>query len=203
MIITVNNPEVLVLKQVWDSAEERTAGLAEGLRRKMARDILVPAVQKFEEELIHKYQEFLTRVPSDRHHSAYGSEMISKTVYWVSVARIACGDIKEIPEVHHPSPKEKFTFVTPSKVLVPVLWEHHLEPRYRRGMHPPHFVLGKTKEGHVEKTDFSFLGHHLFRIRRSDLDSATKIEIAVGNESVGEWLRERKSAQTLNMLMRR
>ena len=200
MIITVNNPEVLVLKQVWDSAEERTAGLAEGLRRKMARDILVPAVQGFGGELILKYQEFLTRVPSGRHHSAYGSEMISKTVYWVSVARIAPGVVDEVPGI---PPPNHMSFATLSKVLVPVHWEIYLEPRYRRGVHLPHFALGKAKEGDVERTDFSFLGHHLFRMRRSDFDWATKIEIAVGNESVGKWLRERKSAQTFNMLMRR
>jgi len=46
----------------------------------------------------------------------------------------------------------------------------------------PLALLFSGKKKLPEKTDFSFLGHHLFRIRRSDLDSATKIEIAVGNE---------------------
>ena len=53
------------------------------------------------------------------------------------------------------------------------------------------------------RLDLALLGHHLFRIRRNDLGRATVVEIAVGNDSVGMWLRERKSAQTFNMLMRR
>lgn len=200
MIITANNPEVAVLNQVWNSVDRRTEGLAEGLKRRLARDVIAPAVAGFNGELILKYQEFLTRVPSGRHSFAHGFEMISKAVYWVSVARIAGSEIEEVSKI---PPPNHMSFATLSKILIPVLWETYLEPRYRRGIHRPYFALGKVAEGNKERTDFSLLGHHLFRFTRSDLDWATKIEIVVGNESVGAWLRERKSAQTFNMLMKR
>jgi hypothetical protein len=199
MIITENSPEVVILKRVWNYEDGRIEGLAEGLKR-LARSAILPAVQTFQGELILKYQEFLTRVPSGRHSFAHGSEMISKIVHWVSVARIAGSQIEEVPII--PAPNQ-MSFATPSKVLVPVQWEIYLKPQYRRGAHFPHFVLGEMTEQNERKFDLAPLGHHLFRMRRGDLDWATKIEIAIGNESVGTWLRERKSAQTFNMLMRR
>ncbi len=60
--------------------------------------------------------------------------------------------------------------------------------------------MTKQDEG---RFDLAPLAHHLFRMNRGELDWATKIEIAVGNESVGVWLRERKSAIAYNMFMRR
>jgi len=200
VIITSSDPEVLTLKSIWDSVGERTDELSEELKQRLVKDVFAPAVQEFNGELILKYQEFLTRVPSGRHSSAYGSEMIPKTVYWVSVARIAGSEIEEVPKI---PPPNHMSFATLSKILVPVLWEIYLEPRYRRGINRPHFVLGKPNEENESKFDISLLGHHLFRMRRTDLDLYTSIEIAVGNESVGAWLRERKSADVFSMLMRR
>lgn len=203
MIITANSPDVLALKSVWDSAKKRTEGLGSGLRRRLARSILAPALLGHEGELILKYHEFLSMCPSDFHSSAHGSKMVSETVRWVSVARLSDSEIEEVSEEKHPSPREKLVFSIPSRVLVSILWENNLVPRYRRGTNHPHFVFGKMAEQNEGKFDLALLGHHLFRHRRGDLDWATKIEIAVGNESVGAWLRERKSAQTFNMLMRR
>lgn len=199
MIITEYSPKVALLKQMWNSAGERTAELGEELKQRLVCDVLEPAVQKFDGQLVLKYHEFLTRVPSGRHSFAHGSEMVAKTVRWTSVARIAPGEVEEVPEDSTPSG----IFATPSKVLVPVLWEIYLEPRYRRSTICPHFVVGKVDELNKGKFDISLLGHNLFLMRRTDLSFATKIEIAVGNESVGAWLKERKSAQTFNMLMRR
>ncbi len=196
----MSSPEVAVLKQIWDSVDRRTEGLAEGLKRRLVRTAIAPAVAMANGELILKYHEFLTRVPSGRHSFAHGSEMISKTVYWVSVARIAGGGIEEVPEI---PPENHMSFATLSKVLVPVQWENNLMPRYRRSANSPHFVLGEMPERNEGKFDTAFFGHHLFRIRRGDFYWATTVEIAVGNDSVGMWLRERKSAQTFNMLMRR
>ncbi len=102
MIITANSPEVLVLRQVWNSAEKRTEGLVNGLRRRLTRSILAPALRGHGGELILKYQQFLTRVPSGFHSFAHGSEMIPKTVYWVSVARMARGVIEEFSEIPPP-----------------------------------------------------------------------------------------------------
>lgn len=186
--------------QIWNSVDRRTEGLAEGLKRRLARDVIAPAMAGFGGELILKYQEFLSRVPSGNHSRVYGSEMVTKTVYWVSVARIAGSEIEEVSKI---PPPNHMSFATLSKILIPVLWETYLEPRYRRGINRSHFVLGKPNEENESKFDISLLGHHLFRMRRTDLDLYTSIEIAVGNESVGAWLRERKSAQTFNMLMRR
>ncbi|MCR4285901.1 MAG: hypothetical protein NUW00_03325 [Candidatus Kaiserbacteria bacterium] len=205
MIITANSPDVLALKYVWDSAEKRTEGLGNGLQRRLTRSVLAPAIQGHVGELILKYQEFLTTVPNGFHSFAHGSGMRSETVRWVSVARLTGDTIEEIREEHHPlhAQGSKFTFITPSKVLAPVLWENNLKPRYRRGVNRPHFVFGKMAEQNEGKFDISLLGNHLFRYRRGDLDWATKIEIAVGDESVGAWLRERKSALAYNMFTRR
>lgn len=203
MIITANSPEVLVLRQVWNSTEKRTEGLVNGLRRRLTRSILAPALRGHEGELILKYHEFLSMRPSDFHSSAHGSKMVSETVRWVSIARLSDSEIGEVPEEKYPSPNEKLVFCIPSRVLVSILWENNLAPRYRRGTNRPHFVFGKMTEQNEGKFDLALLGHHLFRMSRYDLDWATKIEIAVGNESVGEWLRERKSAIAYNMFMRR
>lgn len=203
MIITSSDPEVLTLKSIWDSVGERTDELSEELKQRLVKDVFAPAVQEFNGELILKYQEFLSRVPNGNHSLAYGSEMVTKTVYWASVARIAHSDVEEVLKVRHLSPKKKFIFVTPSKVLVPVLWETYLEPQYRGGKNQTHFAVGEIAKANENKFDISLLGHYLFRFARNDLDWATKIEIAVGNESVSTWLRERESADVFSMLMRR
>lgn len=205
MIITGNSPEVVVLSRVWNSAEGRTEKLGEELRQRLLNEVLAPAVGDNVGELILKYHEFLMRVPNGNHSFAHGSEMETKTVYWVSAARIAHSKIEEIPwrRNHLESGKWKISFPTQSKLLVPVHWETHLEPRYRRNARQSYFRFGMPVEGNEGKIDVSLLGHHLFRQKRGDLDFATKIEIVIGNESVGIWLRERKSAQTFNMLMRR
>lgn len=76
-------------------------------------------------------------------------------------------------------------------------------PQYQSGEYQAYFVLGEPNDMEENKFDISLLGYHLFSLMKPRFDWATKIEIAVGNESVGTWLTERKSAQTFNMLMRR
>lgn len=112
MIITGNSPEVAVLKQVWNSAEGRDEDLMEDLRRRLMLQVLVPAMEGFSGHLILKYHEFLTRVSNGNHSFARGSEMETKTVYWVSVGRLSGCDIEEVPEVVHRVQGEN-KFVTP------------------------------------------------------------------------------------------
>lgn len=203
MIITASNPEVLALKSIWDSVGERTDELSEELKQRLVKDVFAPAVQEFGGELILKYQEFLSSVPNGNHSRVYGSEMVTKTVYWVSVARLAGGEIEEVSGKHHLSPKGKLILATPSKVLVPVFWEVYLGSRYRATSPRPRFVVGETAGGNGSRFDIALLGHHLFGVKKTDLDRATKIEIAIGNESVREWLRGRESARTYSMLCRK
>ncbi|MCF7815550.1 MAG: hypothetical protein K9M10_02190 [Candidatus Pacebacteria bacterium] len=201
MIITTSTPEVLVLKQIWDSAEKPIAGLRDGLQRRLVRTVFAPAVRKFSGELILAYHKFISKVPSGFHSFAHGSEMVAETVHWVSVARIADGQIEEVPE--EKGGTELIYTVTPNKVLVPVLSEITLKLRYRRNSFQPYFAIEKVVEPCDGKFDVARFGHCLFRHGKTGLDWATTNEIAVGNESVGTWLRERKSAQTYNMLCRR
>lgn len=198
---------MIELVQTWNLAPVRSDDLSQDLQGKVVREVIVPAVQDYKDELILTYHEFLTMVRSGSHSFVHGSEMISKTAYWVSVARIADGDFIEVPKVVHPpcGPEGEpvFSFITPRKFLAPVFWRSYLSPRYRNS-HQPYFVI--TPEKSVEEAnmfDVSYFGEQFFRLRQGKHDWATKVEIVVGNESVGEWLRKTKSARTYNQLQRK
>ncbi|MFZ2253108.1 MAG: hypothetical protein WAW13_02965 [Minisyncoccia bacterium] len=208
MIIDRNNPHVTGLEEVWNSALVRSDELSQELQGRLVQEVIAPAVQEFKGELVLKYHEFLTMVRSGAHSFAYGSEMISKTVYWVSVARIGDGEIMEVPEVVHPPcgpvDGQKLVLSTPRKFLVPILWGTYLSVRYRKNSRRPHFVITPKKSNEEMSTfDVAYFGEQLFRLRRGKHDWATKVQIIVGNESVGKWMKEAKSAGTYNQLQRK
>ena len=167
-------------------------------------EVIAPAVQEFKGELVLKYHEFLTMVPSGTHSFTHGSEMVSKTVYWVSVARTTDGKLIEVPKVDRPRIVGglKNVFTTSRKFLIPALWHEYLSPQYRNS-HQPYFAITpkKTKEEDVS-FDVAYFGEHLFRLKRGQYDWATKVEIAFGNESVREWLEKTKSVCTYGQLSR-
>ncbi len=207
MLIDCNNEAVIALLKVFDSAGERTSELQKSMEMRLAEEVLVPTIQGFQGELILTYNEFLSKRPSGSHSFAHGSEMITETVYWVSVARIGMGGIAHVPAVIHPpwGPKKgpKISLTTPQEFRVPVVWKRYLTDSYRR-QRAHHFVVDKGKpEDMSGSVDISFFGRHLFRIRRNGLDWATKVEIAIGDKSVAEWLKKVKSARVYNQLCRK
>lgn len=207
MIIDLNNPCVMGLVHTWNSALVRSSDLSQNLQKRLVREVISPAIQGFKGELVLKYRESLRVVPTGGHSFAHGSEMISTTVYWVSVGRIADGEIVEVPrgtpQPRGPEEKLKFVFVKPREFLVSNLWSVDLSPRYRHSGHP-YFVVASTKFKEKTSTfDVAYFGGHLFSQNHTALDWATKVVIAIGNESVREWLVKTKSARTYNQLSRK
>lgn len=206
MIIDEKNPRVIELIQAWNEAPIRSQELCEELQERLARQVIAPVVHEFKGELILKYHEFLAMVPSGVHSFAHGSEMVSKTVYWVSVGRIASGDRIEIPKIVHP-PRgpiggPKLTFVTPKQFIVLVLWSEYLKPQYQNSSQPSYFVVDSDQPKVDEcMFDVSFFGEDLFRLWEDRFSWATKNAIVVGNESVLEWMKKFNSEQTYTQLM--
>lgn len=206
MIIDQNNPRVIELIQAWNATSTRSGELCEEFQERLTRQVIVPAVQECTGELILKYHEFLTMVPSGAHSFAHGSQMVSKTVYWVSVGRIASGDRIEIPKIVHP-PRgpvggPKLTFVTPKKFIVLVHWSEYLKPQYKNSSQPSHFVVDQNQKKVDEfMFDVSFFGEDLFFLREDRFAWATKDAIVVGNASVLEWMKKLNSEKTYTQLM--
>ena len=197
MRITLDSPEVLALKKIWDSAEVQTPGKGEVLGNRLVQEVLVPAIRKFEGELILRYHEFLNKVPSGCHSIPHGTEMVTRTTYRTTVARLACCEIELVQG------REGFMspFRSPSKALATVLWGTDLEARYRSGDALPYFAFKHNGKSNENKLDLSLLGHHLFTMRKAEFDWATRIQIVIGNESVRTWLMERNSPTVFGALM--
>jgi len=92
MLIDRNHSAVAALVSEWrtlnhpDVAAKSEASLT--FQRALARQVMEPLAQGLFGEPILSYHEFLARVPSGSHSFIHGSEMISKTVPWVTVAKM-------------------------------------------------------------------------------------------------------------------
>lgn len=205
MLINDSNKMVQVLLNDWRALAPATAEeVSQAYQKTLAKLVIEPATQCFPGELILKYHEFLHLKPTGEHSFAYGSTMGSETVYWVTLGRMTKedGGLIEQPATERLIGPEdqQIRFVSPRKFLLPVEWKISLRPCWATS-HSPCFAIKqpdkKTPADDAwqrEPLDLSDLGQHLFRVRKNDLDWATKIFIVVGNESVMTWLDERQSS---------
>ncbi len=209
MLINSDHEAVKRLCETWKKYKGNSPYLRE-LRSKdharALRKILDEALLPFQGELILVYQTFLSSRPSGAHSFAHGSEMVSQTVYWVTVARIAEAKATYEKEGSRSMGigQERIRIGFASKYLVQVSMKKSLRPRYRGGKHEPYFVLpdasNESEAPEKMSLDIAVLGQHLFRVQPHKNDWYTKVEIAFGNASVEEWLKVHDSAEVIPML---
>jgi hypothetical protein len=173
--------------------------------RKILDEVVVP----FSGELMLVYKRFLTMKPSGTHSFAHGTEMVSATVYWLTVCRIARAEpiYEKAGTRVMGSGKDRIRIHFASKHLLPVTAKVSLMPRYRSGKHEPYFVLDSGVEPKPALNnradldiDLAVLGQHLFNVNPGNNDWYTKAEIAFGNDSVEAWLTEHDSTEVLSAL---
>lgn len=205
MLINDSNQTVQMLLSQWRAFAPATAEeVSQAYQKILAKLVIEPATQCFPRELILKYHEFLHMKPTGEHSFAHGSTMGSETAYWVTLGRMTKedGGLIERPATERLIGPEELPIrmVSPRKFLLPVEWKISLRPCWTTS-HSPCFAIKqpdkKTPADDAwqrEPLDLSELGSYLFRTRRGEFDWATKIFIAVGNESVMTWLDERQSS---------
>ncbi len=224
MLIDSHHPSVRALVTEWvgtqSASEEDRFRVSMALKEQLADQIL-GCIASFGGELLLMQHRFLTMLPSGAHSFAYGSEMMSKTVYWTHVARILAPPtvLKE-----HSSGSEigcdgvNIWFASSTIYYIPVAWQWALYPFYPNGGNQPSF--GFTKPGRrldwiwmrtskpevpsVPSSDplnISGFGDNLFRLRKGQYDWATKTCLAVGTEAVGLWLAEHRSQESFKRLV--
>lgn len=220
MIIDFDHPAVKALIAEWAGVqtvpENDQLELSRALKERLANQILA-LIASFGGQLILTYHEFLIMEPSGAHSFAHGSEMWSKTVYWMHVARL-CAPPSIVKE-HSPGSEIgrgqlKIRFAPSTTYLIPVAWQWALYPFYPDGGNQSfgftkfgRFLPWRTRrepdevsEPRADPLDISFLGDHLFKSRRGRHDWATKICLAVGTEAVGKWLTEHGSQAAFDQL---
>lgn len=215
MLIDAKHAEVLPLIKRWNSMRSPNPTQKErkshDLRRQLMLDIVEPKFKRYEGELILLYHTFLSMRPSGVHSFAHGSEMVSDTVYWVTVGRIDGTKLRRIRAQTHEVGARPFPlrFYTAPQFLVPLRSASvSLAPRYARDSHQPHFVIRERapNETALEPSfmlDISAIGNCLFALRRDKNDWATEVEIVLGTKSVRAWLAEHGSEETYQALRKR
>lgn len=224
MRIDQSHELIAPLAQAWQvtlphESSELAERASQNFQRRLVNEVFDPIITRFPGELILTYHKFLTMVPSGVHSFTHGSEMISKTVYWVTVGQIALAPVEiiETKEKRHSwdiGGVSPITLVTPPTFLVPVTKKLSLFPRYRMEHHNPYFVVEHPE--HEERKRYvlppdpvndillniSQFGQDLFQYGRSGrLDWATKNLLVVGNRSVKLWLESHGSSAAYDELV--
>lgn len=181
-----------------DWPDTKRARYAQTLQADLAGSIAKEALP-YGGQLILTYHEFLSMEPSGAHSFAHGSEMQSKTVYWVTIARLPRLVSLEQTKASSRTLQaggggSKIRFNTPARFFFPVRWTRQLWPIYPGTSRQPSFTLERPDKKPDDLADdkllnIGALGEHLFRTGPvGKLDWATKIYLVVGTSAVKSWL---------------
>ena len=223
MLIDRKTPGVAELLAKWNTLQPMEKyDRRERFKQRLAKSVIEPALRQFAGQLIIFYYEFLTKVPSGAHSFAYGTEMMSKTIYWVTTGRIR--NDRALSLIATPaqklmlsSPKKgavpKIRTVTSGKDRsIPIQWSEHLETHYHSGSNHPYFIRKNPAAKHtpaqgdsrkVLSIDISDFEHSLFRLVPGQFDWAINTALIIGTTEVRNWLAKHGSADTFPELAKR
>lgn len=215
MLIDRDHPLVQPLVRQWEvskklMSEKKSWSFGLRLERRLAHEITAQA-KEFRGQLVLKYHEFLSMVPTGEHSFAHGSVMGSQTVYWVTVARLSEEVALTATKLRRRTidyGEFKRRLVFPPQYSLAVVWQRTLWPIYRGESFRPVFVLERPNKKPETPPDqeetrllsIESLGNHLFSLRQGEHDWATKIEVVLGTSAVEQWLVEHRSAETFKQL---
>lgn len=218
MLVSYQHPEVAALKGGWQPfARNQTEGSIQKpeFECRLAETIVI-AAQPFVGQLILYFHSYVRRFNTG-HSFARGFETGSDTVYHVWVARLADHVGLHLEQNCYPVGKavglKALQQSSQLRYTVPVRWVRPLYPIYRNVGPCPSYILSppQPRKYHLPWTehldsdvlpfetdrrdlDISGYGRHIFRVGpEGDLDWSHQYEVALGTETVAEWLAKRGS----------
>lgn len=215
MLIDFSHPLVRSLSLEWQKRDRKGCSQSSlEFQERLARETL-PLVQPFAGELGLLYHEFLTMAPSGAHSFAHGTEMVSRTVYWLTAVRLSA----PVSLVEEKSPgsewgneEHKIRIAPSTSFLLSTLWQCSLYPYYPGESNRPSFRFNEPRGMRLGWTarsqepakistprpgplDISCLGEHLFRGEERKHDWATRMCLVFGTADVEAWLKERSAPE--------